>query len=810
MTDKGKASGRTRDGDGRAWTRWSEARRREIRRTLAARRESALLEALRRPETGALALIALSFVLLTSLVAMWARETYVPGAGRVSDETRTVRVEFSIEDELATQKNRDSERLRSPRVYQADRAVIEDIESGLLRLPRTLSDTPSLDAVAPEIRERFALDEATLAALRSRFDASTGDVAASWRAAVAELVDLLKRTPILTPETHQREQLAANEIIETRTWDGAARRDHESRALNIASERFLEEMDRMVRRAGFRPDVASAVVSRLTRNARPTFTLDEIETNRLQEQAATSVAPVLVTYRVDDVLVRRGQIIDDRVRAVLRHEQRAYVHAGSRAPVWLGRLGVLGVVCAVAMGMGAYLRNFYRARSREPRRAAAVAASVFLATGITLWGAVANPGLLLFVALAPSVLLAVTLAIAFDQRMALAFAALQILIVCAALGSTIGFFLVGVVGAAAAASRLREIRNRKAILSAGAATAAAVALAVALVALVERPLAGAGVADGAAIRTVAIDAAQGAVGAMLVAFLALGLLPVIERAFDVTTGMTLIELRDPKHPLLRELAQRAPGTYTHSITVATLVEAAADAIGADGLHAYVGALYHDVGKMNKPEYFVENQSGGMNRHSKLSPAMSLLVIVGHVKDGVELAREYGLPRSIRSYIETHHGTTLVEYFFHRARERAGEQSGESPAEFGYRYPGPKPRTKEEAILMLCDAVESASRALAEPTPSRIEGLVEALASKRLMDGQFDECDLTLRELHVIEQTVIKSLNSIYHGRIAYPTAAAAPASGDARKPKTGVADAAGGAGGQPALSEPAPKGEKVG
>ena len=255
------------------------------------------------------------------------------------------------------------------------------------------------------------------------------------------------------------------------------------------------------------------------------------------------------------------------------------------------------------------------------------------------------------------------------------------------------------------------------------------------------------------------------------------ILPWVERLFDITTGMTLIELRDPKQPLLRELQQRAPGTYNHSLNVASIAEQAADSIGARALLTYVGALYHDIGKMNKPEYFVENQSGGPNKHDKLSPAMSLLVIVGHVKDGLELAREFGLPRSIQHFIEAHHGTTLVEYFYERARKRAREQmeaegapaEAPEPQEIEYRYPGPRPQTKEVAILMLADSVESATRTMADPTPSRIDALVRSLANKRLMDGQFDECDLTLRELETISESISKSVASIYHGRIVYPS-----------------------------------------
>ncbi|MBZ0171794.1 MAG: HDIG domain-containing protein, partial [Phycisphaerales bacterium] len=265
------------------------------------------------------------------------------------------------------------------------------------------------------------------------------------------------------------------------------------------------------------------------------------------------------------------------------------------------------------------------------------------------------------------------------------------------------------------------------------------------------------------------DAAAAGFGGLLVGGITLFILPWIERAFNITTGMTLVELRDPKQALLRELQQRAPGTYNHSLNVATIAESAAASIDADTLLTYAGALYHDIGKMTKPEYFVENQSGGSNKHDRLSPAMSVLVIIGHVKDGLELAREFGLPRPLHHFIEAHHGTTLVEYFFHRAKKKAdGDEAEQAPAEFDYRYPGPKPRTKEAAILMLSDSVESATRTLREPTPSRIESLVQQLANKKLMDGQFDECDLTLRELHKVVESISKSVASIYHGRVQYP------------------------------------------
>jgi hypothetical protein len=248
-----------------------------------------------------------------------------------------------------------------------------------------------------------------------------------------------------------------------------------------------------------------------------------------------------------------------------------------------------------------------------------------------------------------------------------------------------------------------------------------------------------------------------------------GSLPFIETTFGIVTGISLLELGDVTHPLLQELVRRAPGTHNHSITVGTIAEAAAERIGADSLLVRVGAYFHDIGKMLKPNYFIENQAGAANRHANLAPAMSTLIIIGHVKDGVDLGRQHHLPEPIIDLIEQHHGTTLVEFFYHEATRRNGSNPDAAAVlESAFRYPGPKPQTREAAILMVADAVESASRTLSEPTPARVEGLVRELIEKRLHDGQFDECGLTLREIGEIRESLIKSIIGIYHVRVRYP------------------------------------------
>ncbi|HUT44632.1 MAG TPA: HDIG domain-containing protein, partial [Sedimentisphaerales bacterium] len=216
----------------------------------------------------------------------------------------------------------------------------------------------------------------------------------------------------------------------------------------------------------------------------------------------------------------------------------------------------------------------------------------------------------------------------------------------------------------------------------------------------------------------------------------------------------------------------APGTFSHSLLIGSIAEAAAEAIGRNGLLCRVGAYYHDIGKINKAGYFIENELGSASRHKELSPTMSHLIIVGHVKDGIEMAKEYGLPSVLRQFIETHHGTTLIEHFYNEAKKQktknAKGKTTEAPSESEFRYPGPKPRIKEAAIVMLADTVESAVRSLPEVTPTKIDAVVHNMAMKRLQDGQFDECDMSLRELSQIEASISKTLAAHYHGRIAYP------------------------------------------
>jgi len=250
------------------------------------------------------------------------------------------------------------------------------------------------------------------------------------------------------------------------------------------------------------------------------------------------------------------------------------------------------------------------------------------------------------------------------------------------------------------------------------------------------------------------------------AFFVMATLKVFESLFGVITNFSLLELSDFNHPLLKRMILEAPGTYHHSLVVSNLAETAADAIGANALLTRVGAYYHDVGKMLKPEYFTENQLMGTNKHDNIEPSMSRLVILNHVKEGIELAKKYKLNSSIIDFIPQHHGTSLIYYFYQKSL--ADAENGEKIDEENFRYPGPKPQTRETAITLLADSVEAATRSLDEPNMSKIEQTVKKVVNNKFIDGQLDDCNLTLKEINKISSTFIRILGAMYHSRVKYP------------------------------------------
>jgi putative nucleotidyltransferase with HDIG domain len=474
----------------------------------------------------------------------------------------------------------------------------------------------------------------------------------------------------------------------------------------------------------------------------------------LHEKARFTEHTVLETYPEGMVLVPRGQPITERQLALLKEEHRAYQGSLSAEQRLERFLALLLVFAALSGLVVLYVARFQVGLARSLPTIALIG-SLTVATVAAGLGISAPPWHGVFL---PLTLTAMILTLAYNPQFALLMSVSLALATVVALGTDLRHLLVALSGLAPAVLLLRNVRTRTRLVK--VAAFAGIAYLLMTVAT--------GLLSGQTWGLILADGVRRFVWGVLAGFLLTGLLPVVERVFGIVTDISLLELADGSHPLLQELVRRAPGTYTHSITVATLAEGAADAIGANPLLTRVGSYFHDIGKMLKPQYFIENQDGE-NRHDSLEPALSTLIIIGHVKDGMALARQYNLPQPIMDFIEQHHGTTLVEYFYREAirlQEENGHGSGE--LEPSFRYPGPKPQNRENGILMLADAVESSSRALQDPTPGRLRKLVHDLLMKRLLDGQFEESGLTLTELHQIEESVCKSLIALFHARIKYP------------------------------------------
>ncbi|HPS53241.1 MAG TPA: HDIG domain-containing protein [Phycisphaerae bacterium] len=465
---------------------------------------------------------------------------------------------------------------------------------------------------------------------------------------------------------------------------------------------------------------------------------------------------IVVPRTTDDSETSKG--IQPHQLACLEAENRIYVSHHEAGMVFnlISRMVLFGLLVAL---VGWYIQNYRDELLIRHGRSLAIAVillmMIFVAK-LQIYAGLPTSSLLL-----PIVIVTLILTIAFDQRFAMTLGSIVVAFVVILAHVGMGFFSIFIAVMLVICLQIEQIhhvrtRSRIPVIS----VIAAIVAMVMILALC--------VWNNVPMRFVLWYVLWGVGGIIVGGLIVQGLLPLIERIFGVATGSTLLEWCDASKPLLKRLAVEATGTYNHSLQVGAMCEAAAEAIGAQGLLARVGAYYHDIGKINKPQYFSENQASGENKHEKLQPAMSQLIIQGHVKDGLELAREYGLPAALREFIASHHGTTLVQYFYQAAARRSEEGNVPKPEEHQFRYPGPKPQSCEVAILMLADAAESSVRALTEPTPTRIAQQVHKIVASRLEDGQLDECDITLKEVHKIEESLTRSLCGMYHSRIPYP------------------------------------------
>jgi putative nucleotidyltransferase with HDIG domain len=720
--------------------------------------------------------VAVGFYAVVLLLDVFPADPVPYRPGQYVPEPVRSRVAFKRPDPYLLEDEYDRIRSATPATFRLNATLVTDqIIPTLRKLPDRLRAATQPSTTDQALRKKFALSGDQ--AVREFWNVLSEVDRAGFEQSVDTLKDKLMVTCIVPPgQAVEQRKRAATRVILTHPLGRTT--------IDIEDMISLQKPERISHRAGVLAQVfdpalqvyVRAYLLNVLSGDEATYLYDGEATEKTIAAAiaALSEAPpehVFEHFQVGEVLAPASgadgstgwaiQGLSEQHFELLQAEWEEYARTERADRPWARRLRVLGRALLLALLVATLCLYVLR---YQPHLARQLGHGVKLAATLAVMLAIARlivHGLEWNVnaAVLPVLMAALIVTIAFGRRFALTVGATMAVLVTLQMRADLATLIVLTSGALAGVFPLNEVRTRTKLVRVAAGAAGVVFAAVWAVNL----------SMSVPWRFALVDGLWGAGMALLAGFLVQGVLPMVEKSFSVATSMTLLEWCDASRALLKRLAMEAPGTYNHSLQLGAICEAAAESVGARGLLARVGAYYHDIGKINKPTYFVENESGGGSRHAKLSPAMSLLIIIGHVKDGLELAREYGLPPVLHEFITTHHGTTLVQFFYKAAAERRKDGTDRAPDEVEFRYPGPKPCRKETAILMLADASESSVRAMSEPTPGRIENQVHAMISRRLMDGQLDECDLTLKEVHRIEMSIIKSLCSIFHSRIAYPT-----------------------------------------
>lgn len=724
-------------------------------------------------------LVALTAILLMFLVARGWEAAFPYRIRQIPQRKLTAYIEFEVQDREATREAVAKAKSKIACLYENDLRLLEEIRQALIDEVFQVKDKPVeelLERVWPGFYQTspgVAIDwdkqREELEQFREAINAD--ERLESLRGVLTRAFLEIDATGLLESLEHDLNRGSMLEIQVYRKGDPETTRTVEVSKVRIAeaAEVLRKNLTRELEKENATFPQAALIAERLYQWLRPrlpvTLRWNDEASRRESEAAGKKVEAKLRLYKVGDPLQHSnltgekpehlgGQPLAAADLELLEAEHRAaqnqtkWYSTFARSLLFFLSVGLaLGLITAFLWKQQPHLLTNLRHYS--------VIMGAFAAAFCGAWLLAGNLDSRLEII--PLVLGAMVIAIAYQVELAVLLMSLVALMFTVLHGYDLSEFLILSAGVAVSALSCRTIRSRAKSVYVGLLTGAVV-----LPIAVFVPFLLGWRADSAMV----IDALWYGGSAAAAGLIMTALLPFFERWFDFQTDINLLELSDPNHPLLKQLIQRAPGTYNHSINVASIAEAAGEAVGANGLLCRVGAYFHDIGKMRKPEYFVENQLGGENKHDDLVPTMSTIVIISHVKDGIELARLHHLPRRIIDLIEQHHGTTLVEYFFHRASHNAQEDA--RPMESDFRYPGPRPQTIEAAIVMLADAVEGASRTLREPTPHRIESIVRDLTKRRVDDGQFDDCPITLQQLHQIQDSLIKSLNAMFHARVKYP------------------------------------------
>jgi len=500
---------------------------------------------------------------------------------------------------------------------------------------------------------------------------------------------------------------------------------------------------------------------------RPTIMFDGDETRKLVDVAQDEVPRTIGIVEQNERIVSKHDRITEITKLKIDSFQRARLERGKNVNVFAQYTGSAFHVAMIVLLFGIYLFLFRKKIFHDNGKLVLISLLLLMEASfafLTLKVDTSAPIEFLIFVPAASMLLAII----FDSRVAFYGTVVMAFMVAGIRGNDYSIALASLVAGALSVYTVRDIRNRTQIFR--SLVFILIGYSAAIFAL--------GIERFQNLEIIFQELAFALANSVFSPVLTYGLLIFFERVFHVTTDLTLLELSDFNHPLLRLLSEKAPGTFHHSIVMGNLAEAAAEAVGSNSTLARVGAYYHDIGKTLKPEYFVENQMGAMNRHEKLAPQMSSLILESHVKEGVQLGKKYGLPDKILDFIPMHHGTTLMAFFYDKALKKKGKKDEVSENDF--RYPGPKPQTKETGIVMLADAVEATVRSLDNPAVLKIEGTIDSIIKTRFNEGQLDECELTLKDLTRIRGAFLKILVGIHHQRIKYPGQEGGPPASDRR------------------------------
>jgi putative nucleotidyltransferase with HDIG domain len=518
-------------------------------------------------------------------------------------------------------------------------------------------------------------------------------------------------------------------------------------------------------------EVRESLLSIFRPALQPNVRLDSDATDKKEKAAMAKIQPVIVSVERGDPLIFPGEEV---TAAVLErwnaYRQQMVAHEQSFSGLLRAFRDNVGASLGILLLLGIYTKLVPRVSSK--RRSISLAATMALANLalIRLLLDIDNlPGLTseqgntaFFLWMAPPALAAIIVTVLAGAHIAMLVAFLVSMFGAQMLGQSMEVLLITAFASLVGVYFSRDVRNRGAVVRASFLSGLAVAMPVSYICI----------SHGVPWKSVLLQTLGCLASGLISGVFAIGLLHALERIFKITTNITLLELTDYNHPLLRKLQLIAPGTFHHSAMVANLAEWVAAKTDANALLCRCAALYHDIGKLVKPEYFVENQGTNNNPHVDLSPTVSALIIKSHVREGIGIAKEYKLPREIIDIIEQHHGTGLIQFFHHKAKQLAAASTNASPGgavdEGSFRYDGPRPRTKESAIVLFADSVEAASRSLRKVTPQSVRELVDTIVSDRIRDGQLNLCPLTFREVNGIREGLAEVLLSMLHHRIEYP------------------------------------------